>query len=435
MNDKRLSNKFYNIAKFKLFKLNRSLTGKDNVKTLNIIKSYLNNLKIKRVKSGTRAFNWKIPEEWNVQEAYIADNKNKKIIDFKNNNLHLVGYSKSVNKKINKNKLLKNLKTLKKFKNAIPYITSYYKKSWGFCTSENKKQEIINNYKPNDMFLVKIKSKHNKKGYMHYGEFFIKGKSKKEILISTYICHPSMANNELSGPIIAMTLIKYFEKKNLNKSLRFIFIPETIGSLYYLSKNLIKLKKNLIFGLNLTCLGDNGNYSYIASKYKNTLTEEIIKRTSKSKKKNIKTYSFLDRGSDERQYLSPGIDLPIITICRSKFGKFKEYHNSMDNFDLVSQKNILESFRFIKHIIKEFQKTVVPKSVHLGEPFLQRKKLIDRNNHNNLNNNYKGREILDILQYCDGTNDIGRIANYTKKKINQVKKIITILKKNNFIRT
>ena len=221
-------NKFYNIGK-KLFPLNRSITGKDTFKFFKKISKNFKKFKIKKIQSGKKVFDWKIPPEWNVKEAYILDKDNNKIIDFKKNNLHLVGYSKKTKLILNKNKLLKKLHSLKKYPTAIPYITSYYKKYWGFCITENLKKKIQKKYNSFDKFKILIDSRFNKKGFLNYGEYFLKGKSNKEILISTYICHPSMANNELSGPIVSMSLISYFMKLNNYYSIRFLFIPETIG--------------------------------------------------------------------------------------------------------------------------------------------------------------------------------------------------------------
>ncbi len=185
--------KYFNIAQRKLFTLNRSLTGEGVRKTLNIIKKEFPKLKIKKIKSGTKVFDWKIPYEWNVLNAYVVDKYNKKIIDFKKNNLHLVGYSMPINKYLSKKQLFEKLHFLPKQADAIPYITSYYKKRWGFCISYNQYKNFNKTYEANDKFKVVIDSTFNNKGNLNYGELILKGKSKKEILISTYICHPSMA--------------------------------------------------------------------------------------------------------------------------------------------------------------------------------------------------------------------------------------------------
>ena len=190
-----------------------------------------------------------------------------------------------------------------------------------------------------------IKSSLNSNGYLNYGELVIKGQSKQEILISTYICHPSMANNELSGPIVSMSLINYFKKiKNLSKTIRFIFIPETIGSITYISKNLYDLKSNLIGGYNLSCIGDERQHSCLLSKYENSPSDKALIEAYKKLRIKYKKYSFLERGSDERQFNSPGIDLPITSIFRSKYGEYPEYHTSLDNFSLVTIKGVKDGF-------------------------------------------------------------------------------------------
>ena len=240
ISNKRMNTRyFYNLGKKKLFPLCRSLTGKGNEITLSIIKKTLGKLKIIKFHSGKKVFDWKIPEEWNVSDAYVVDKFKKKIIDFKKNNLHLVGYSTpQKNKILSKKNFFQHLHTLPNQINAIPYVTSYYKKYWGFCISEKTKKLFNSKYSEKDKFKILIKTSFNKRGRMLVGEYFLKGKSTQEILISTYICHPSLANDNLSGILVALKLVDHFKKiKNLKKSLRFIFLPETIGSLAYINKN------------------------------------------------------------------------------------------------------------------------------------------------------------------------------------------------------
>ena len=159
---------------------------------------------------------------------------------------------------------------------AIPYVTSYYRRNWGFCISDNLKKKISKIYTNKDKFFIKIDTKFNKNGFLNYGELVLQGRSKKEILISTYICHPSMANNELSGPIVAMCLIDYFKKKKIDKTLRFIFIPETIGSINYIHKNFKKLKQNVIGGFNLSCIGDERQHSCMLTKKENAPSDDAV---------------------------------------------------------------------------------------------------------------------------------------------------------------
>ena len=424
--------KYYNIAKTKLFPITRSLTGDGVKKTLNIIQKELPKLKIKKFKSGTKVFDWNIPEELNVTDAYVIDKYNNRIIDFKKNNLHLIGYSIPIKKNITKKELFKNLYFLKNQPKAIPYITSYYKRRWGFCISYNEYKILDKRYSLNDKFKIVINSNLNKKGNLNYGELILKGKSKKEILISTYICHPSMANNELSGPIVSMGLINYFKNKKLNKTLRFVFIPETIGSISYLSKNLKYLKENVIGGYNLSCIGDERQHSCMFSKYQNSPSDEAVIEAYKLLKiKNYKVYPFLKRGSDERQYNSPGIDLKISSIFRTKYGEYPEYHTSLDNFNLVTLKGCVGGFNVARKSIEILLERIYPKCKIMCEPQMGKRGLyptLSTKNGKKLTKSY-----MNFLQYADGTNSLEKISNLIKLELNSVKKINSILFKNNLV--
>ena len=426
------TNYFYNLAKNRLFPLCRSITGNGIKETLNIIKKEFPKLKIYSVKSGTKVFDWKIPPEWNIKTAYVIDKFGEKIIDFSENNLHLVGYSTPINKTLTKKKLFKKIHSIPAQPDAIPYITSYYKKYWGFCISHNNKMKFQKKYKDTDKFKVVIDSSLNKRGKLNYGEIFLKGKSKQEILISTYICHPSLANNELSGPIVSLALIKYFSKfKRLNKSIRFIFIPETIGSITFLSRNLNNLKKNLIGGYNLSCIGDDRQYSCMLSKYENTLADIALIESFKKLKINYKIYSFLKRGSDERQYNSPGIDLPIASIFRSKYGEYPEYHTSLDNFKLVTKSGIYGGFKVAKTAIRILINKIIPINRILCEPQMGKRGLYS--NLSTKNVNIFSRRLMNFLQYSDGKNDLFKISKLIKLKMSEVLKIYKILKKEKLV--
>ena len=407
-----------------LFPLHRSLAGPENRKTLAILKKINNKLILKRIRSGTKVFDWKIPNEWLIKEAYILSPEKKKICDIKNNNLHVVSYSNSVNKYLNKKNLLKKIFTLKKRPDAIPYITSYYKKNWGFCLSYNKLKNL-----KNGKYKVFIDSKF-KRGFMNYGEIFIKGSSKKLILFSSYICHPSMANNELSGPSINIYLSNYIKNlKNRKFSYLFLFIPETIGSIAYLSKNIKILKKNLFAGYNLTCLGDNRNYSIITSRNGETVSDFVAKKIINNITNKPKIYSWLEKGSDERQYCSPGIDLPITTIMRTKFAEYDEYHTSDDNFTKVVTPNGLNGgYNFLKKIVNYFEKNQFPELRQPCEPFLTKKNLYPTLS--SIKQKKITKDLMNIISYCDGKHSIEQISIKTGLKLIKTKKIIRILKKN-----
>jgi len=426
--------KIYKLGKNELFPICRSITGNGVRKTLKIIKRHFSQLRIYKIPSGTKVFDWNIPAEWNVKDAYVIDKYNNKIINFKKNNLHLVGYSTPINKVLKKKKLFEHIHSLPKQQKAIPYVTSYYKKYWGFCINHLEKKLFEKKYKKNDNFKIVIKSNLKKNGNLTYGEIVIPGKSKKEIFISTNVCHPSMANNELSGPMVAMCLIKYFQNyKNLEKTLRFVFVPETIGSLTYLSKNFKQLKKNVIGGYTLTCIGDEKQYSCMLTKYGNTASDFAILNAFKKLNIKYKKYSFLERGSDERQYNSPGIDLPIASIFKMKYGKYKEYHTSLDDFKLVTIKGITQGFKVSKTAIEILLKKIIPTNNFLGEPHMSKRDLYPK-----LGSKYKhtyssSRKLMNFLQYADGKNDLLSISKLIKLKYSETVKIYNLLAKHNLI--
>ncbi len=419
--------KYFQLAKYTLFPICRSITGNGTLKTLKIIKKNFPNFKIIKVKSGTRVFDWKVPNEWNIKDAYIIDKYNKKIVSFKKNNLHLVGYSKPLSKILSKKKLFQHIYSLPDKPNAIPYVTSYYKKQWGFCITHRQKLKFDKKYKKSDMFKIIINSNFNSKGNLSYGELILKGKSKQEILISTYICHPSMANNELSGITVSMGLIDYFSKiNNLQKTLRFIFIPETIGSITYLSKNLSYLKQNVIGGYNLSCIGDERQHSCMFSKYESSPSDESLVEAYKKLKVKYKTYSFLNRGSDERQFNSPGVDLSISSIFRSKYGEYPEYHTSLDNFNVVTLKGIKGGFEVAKTAINILLKKIIPENKILCEPQMSKRGMyptISRNKQDITTKTY-----MNFLQYADGKNSLKKISRLINISENMAVKVYSRLK-------
>ena len=437
----------------KIFPICRSITGQGTLKTLEEIKKkHLENLKIKKIPCGKKVFDWKIPSEWNVKEAFVVDKNSKKIIDFKINNLHLINYSTYQNKKIKKKELLLKLNYIDNYPDAIPYITSYYKKNWGFCVTKKQYDQINKDYKNSDTFLIKISSSFNKRGNLHYGELLIPGKSKKEILISTYVCHPSMANNELSGPLLSIALAKYFKnKKKLTRSLRFIFIPETIGSISYINTNFAKIK-NILFGFILTCVGDDKKFSMLTTKYNDTSIDKLCSDAYKKMGFKVKKYSFLERGSDERQFSSPGVDLPMISMMRSKYNTYKEYHTSKDNFDFVSAEGLKKSFKIHKYVLNKLLKMNKEKiflgkiksyrtkknnpiSIKTCEPNLGKRGLYHLVG-TPTNQTLETREanILDFLQYSDGSNKIKQISKLINLNFKKTKELYHFLRKKNLVK-
>jgi len=385
-----------------LFPINRSLTGHGVRKTLNYIKDIIPEMNIIEVPSGTKCFDWTVPKEWNCDDGYIIDPDGNKICDFKNNNLHVVGYSTPIDKEIEYEELIEHLYHIEDQPTAIPYITSYYSERWGFCLSSNKFKKL-----KKGTYKVKINSE-LKDGNLTYGEIKIKGESEKEIFLSTYVCHPSMANNELSGPVVTTALVNFVKSiKNRKYSYRIVFIPETIGSITYISRNIDEMKKNIIAGFNISCIGDDRSYSYLSTRYGNTLSDKVSKHILKNI--DYVEYSFLDRGSDERQYCSPGVDLPIATICRTKYGAYPEYHTSLDDLTVISPNGLYGGYDKLKKAIELLENNNYYKVNVLCEPQLGKRGLYPT-----ISTKTSGaivKNMMNFIAYVDGNNDLIDIAN------------------------
>ncbi len=412
-----------------LYPICRSLTGEGVRKTLDYFECFHKELKRYKIKSGEKVYDWEIPLEWNIKDAYIENlDTGQKYAEFKRNNLHVVGYSKPINREIDLSTLSKKIYTLNYQEEWIPYITTYYKQDWGFCLSEKDKNNL-----PEGNYKAFIDST-LKEGYLEYSTALIKGKSKKEIFFSSYICHPSMANNEISGPIVLCAILDYIKKqyKSPKYSYRFALTPETIGSIAFIKKFEKKLKKNVICGFNLSCVGDERGYSFVQTPYNNTITDSAL-RASLIGKNNAKEYSFLERGSDERQYCSPGVDIPLCTFCKSKFGEYPEYHTSADNFDLVTDKGLQDSFEVMKTIVDCFELGLRPLLIKKCEPQLGK-----RNLYPTISIKCEGRHPaqtrMDILAYSNGKNSVFDIANTIQIELKKVISEITLLKENNIIK-
>jgi aminopeptidase-like protein len=390
-----------------LFPINRSLTGPGVRETLRYFKNIIPELEVKSVPSGYKAFDWTVPEEWEVQEAYIETKEGERIIDFKNNNLHLVGYSEPVDTWINLDELNEHLYSLPEQPNAIPYVTSYYKRRWGFCLTEDQRKNLA----PGDYHVV-IKSS-LKKGVLNYGEIILPGKTEKEIFLSSYVCHPSMANNELSGPVVTIALVNWIKSlKNRHYSYRIVLIPETIGSIVYLSRHLEELKEKVYAGFNVTCIGDDRCYSYLPSRKNNSLSDKVALHVLEHLAPNFKHYSWLDRGSDERQYCAPGVDLPVATIMRSKYGEYPEYHTSLDNLDLISPEGLSGGFHALQKAIEAIERNTVLRSAVYCEPQLGKRGLYPTVSVKGSAN--EARKMMNFISYCDGNHSLLDIAELIK---------------------
>lgn len=386
----------------KLFPICRSITGDGVRETFDILNELIP-IKIHEVSTGEKAFDWTVPKEWNIKEAYIENSKGERVIDFKNNNLHVVGYSIPINSYMSLEELQNFLYSIPEQPEAIPYVTSYYNERWGFCLTHNQRLSL-----EEDTYHVVINSEH-KNGSLTYGEILIPGELKEEIFLSTYICHPSMANNELSGPVLLTYLTQWIMKKPRKYSYRIVFVPETIGSITYLSRNLDVMKQKIKAGFNISCVGDERAFSFLPSRQENSLSDKVALFILSRMYPNFKKYTFLDRGSDERQYCSPGVDLPVASIMRTKYGMYPEYHTSLDNLELVTEKGLQDCLEVYIKCLELLEVNFKYKATNYCEPQLGKRGLYP-------NISLKGsansvRNMMNFLAYCDGERDLIDISN------------------------
>lgn len=412
----------------RLFPICRSITGDGVRETLRVLQSICSAMTLHEVPSGTQAFDWTVPKEWNIRDAWIKNSKGEKILDFAKSNLHVMGYSLPVNKDVSLEELLPLIHTQPDQPDAIPYVTSYYKERYGFCMSQEQKDAL-----QEDTYHIYIDSE-LKDGSLTYGDILIPSTegNKDEIFLSTYVCHPSMANNELSGPAVTVYLAKWLlEKTHRRYNYRIIFIPETIGAITYLSQHLPEMKKNIRAGFNISCVGDDRTYSYVASRYGNTLADKVAKNVLSFRYPEYKRYSFLQRGSDERQYNAPGVDLPVCAVCRSKYAEYPEYHTSKDNMGLISPTGLQGAYEVYRDMIEALEYNHKYKIQCLGEPQLGKRGLyptISQKGQHDL-----VAALTDFIAYADGTNDIIDISNKIQIPVRNLIPIVKILLKNKLI--
>ena len=319
----------------RLYPICRSITGDGVRQTLRILQEYIP-LTIREVPSGTRVFDWAVPKEWNIKDAYIKNSKGEKLVDFHKSNLHVLNYSLPIHEKVSLDELKAHSFSLPDKPDWIPYRTSYYKENWGICLSHKQLAEL-----QEDEYEVLIDST-LRDGHLSYGEYFIKGDSADEILVSTHICHPSLANDNLSGTALAVFVASHLKAASLRYSYRFIFTPGTIGSIIWLSLNeaqTIRIKHGLV----LACAGDSGKINYKKSRQANAEIDRAVIQALKDSGDAFALHEFSPYGYDERQFCSPGFNLPVGCFMRTPHGEFPEYHTSADNLELVQPKFLVDS--------------------------------------------------------------------------------------------
>jgi aminopeptidase-like protein len=394
-----------------LFPICRSITGNGLRETLQKIADKIP-LTIHEVPSGTKVLDWEIPKEWNIRDAYIKNSAGEKIVDFKKLNLHVLNYSTPMHATLGLAELKQHLYSIPEKPSLVPYRTSYYKENWGFCMSHNQLTSL-----KEDQYEVVIDSTLSP-GSLTYGEYYIKGKTNHEVLISTHVCHPSLCNDNLSGIAVCTRLAKAIAKMEPYFSYRFLFIPGTIGAITWLAQNDDKTA-NIKYGLVTSLLGIDSIFTYKRSRQGNARIDRIAEYVLAGIPES-RVINFIPYGYDERQFCSPGYNLPVGNITRIPFGEYPEYHTSADNMDLISAKALEDSYKTFRHIIEHIEAdrcfiNLFPK----GEPQLGKRGLYEAIGGQNDSKNLQ-LAFLWILNYSDGMHSLTDIAMLSQISIETI---------------
>ena len=402
-----------------LYPICRSITGNGVRQTLNILGKHIP-LSIQEVPTGTNVFDWTVPKEWNIRDAYIKNLKGEKIIDFKNSNLHVLNYSIPIKKKVSSEELCEHVFTLPEYPDWIPYRTSYYKETWGFCLSHNQYLQLRESE-----YEVLIDSS-LEEGYLTYGEYYVEGDSSDEILISSHICHPSLCNDNLSAIALTIFLAKYLNRLSLKYSYRFLFIPGTIGSITWLYRNETNVSK-IKHGLVVACVGDSGGFTYKKTRQGNAEIDQAVENVLRSGRDDYEIIDFFPYGYDERQYCSPGFNLAVGCLMRTPHGKYSEYHTSADNLDFVQPEYLGESFETCLMVIDILEGNRAYVNVNPKcEPQLGKRGLYKKMG-GGKSGGEKQLAMLWVLNQSDGNNTLLDISDKSRLKFSLIKEVADIL--------
>ena len=425
MNTHMAGKEMYDLA-VRLFPICRSITGDGFRQSLEIIREQVPEMQVFEVPSGTQVFDWTVPREWNIRGGWIRRKNGETVIDFQQSNLHVLGYSVPIHQTVSREELMEHVYTQPEQPDWIPYVTSYYKERWGFCMTEHQKEQLTD-----EEYEVCIDST-LADGSLTYGELIVPGETDEEIFFSTYLCHPSMANNELSGPCLMTALIRYVQSlSNRRYTYRFIIVPETIGAITYLSRNLETMQQHIKAGFVLSCVGDDRTYSMVSTKYEDTLADRVLQNVLRFHYPDYIRYSFMKRASDERQYGSAGVGLPVCAFCRSKYHEYPEYHTSADDLSLISPEGLQGSYDVMVKVIdalehNRYYRMTVPCEPQLGKrglyPTISQK------------GTYAAfRAMQHFTAYADGRNDLIDISNIIGTPVDLLIPIVAKLTEHNLV--
>ncbi len=407
-----------------LYPICRSITGEGVRETLRIVQGQIS-LELHEVPTSTDVLDWTIPREWNIKDAYIMNSNGERVVDFRESNLHVMGYSVPVKEKMRLSELRKHLHTLPEQPDWIPYRTSYYNEDWAFCISQNQLLEL-----DDDEYEVCIDSS-LEDGYLTYGEYYLQGQTLEEVLISSHTCHPSMCNDNLSGIALVTFLAKYISTSSHRYSYRFLFAPATIGSLTWLASNEENVHR-IKHGLVIACVGDPGSVTYKKSRRGDAEIDRVAKHVLRHYTEDYQIRDFSPYGYDERQYCSPGFNLTVGSLTRSPNGEFDEYHTSADNLDLVQPMYLADSFIKVLTILDvlEDNKTYMnlfPK----GEPQLGKRGLYRKVGGPDID--MDPLAVLWVLNLSDGQHSLLSIADRADIKFDQIRNAANVLLDHNLL--
>jgi aminopeptidase-like protein len=412
-----------------LFPLRRSLTGNGVRRTLELLGERIS-LEVSEVPSGTPVYDWVVPPEWNVAAAWVADDAGRRIVDLSDSSLHVVGYSEPVRTRLTGRELENHLHSLPDDPEATPYRTSYYDRTWGFCLPHVRRLELD----PDATYDVVIESTLDDAGSMTYGEAVIPGRSEDEFVVSTYVCHPSLANDNVAGIVVAAGLVNSIGPGELRHNVRVLFTPSGIGTLSWLHRNETRLER-IRAGLVVACAGDPGPLTYKRSRHGDALIDraaaDVLRRRAGSRLRN-----FVPWGTDERQFGSPGFDLPVGTLTRTPNGEYDGYHTSRDDLDLITPESLADTLDALIEIVRTVDSAIrLCRTEPHGEPHLARHGIDGRMTTAVLSGAGAASALFWLLNLADGTRDLLEIADRAEVPVLELAKLASSLEEKGILRS
>lgn len=415
-----------------LFPLPRSLTGPAYRATLDRLEAVAGPLARHRFPTGERVFDWEVPREWTLRDAWVRGPDGETVLSLADSTLHVVGYSVPVHRRLSLEELQPHLHSLPDQPEAIPYRTSYYHEDWGFCLADDVRRELAQGE-----YEVLVDAD-LAAGAVELGEAVVEGSGDGEVLLWTYCCHPSLANNELSGPVVVAHLARLVRElpRPPRHTYRFVFGPETIGALAYLSRFGERLRERLVAGFVVTCAGDPAPFTYKRSRHGRSLADRVAEHVLTHTERSSRVLDFFPTGSDERQFCSPGFDLPVGSLMRSMYGTYPEYHTSLDDLDFITPGALAGSLQAYHRILAalEANETLVG-TVLFGEPQLSRRGLYPTSGGGpEAKEQRRLQDMLRLLSACDGSVDLLGVADAADRPIWDLREAADLLREHDLLR-